>query len=203
MSARRIIMFNRLSADGYFAGPDGNLDWVVQDDEVDKAGAANIPDTDTMLFGRKTYQMFESFWPNALKDADESGARKPHATGQRSASMKDMAVWINDATKLVFSKTLKNVTWKNSRLIPAFDPREIEAMKTQPGKDMIVFGSGSLVSQLTKHDLIDEYRFVISPTLLGDGQTLLKNVGKISKLKLTGCKGYPTGNMILTYARAA
>jgi dihydrofolate reductase len=65
---------------------------------------------------------------------------------------------------------LKNVTWKNSRLIPAFDPREIEAMKTQPGKDMIVFGSGSLVSQLTKHDLIDEYRFVISPTLLGDGQ---------------------------------
>ena len=117
--------------------------------------------------------------------------------------MKDMAVWINDATKLVFSKTLKNVTWKNSRLIPAFDPREIEAMKAQPGKDMIVFGSGSLVSQLTKHDLIDEYRFVISPTLLGDGQTMLNNVGKVSKLKLTDCKGYPTGTMILTYARAA
>jgi dihydrofolate reductase len=54
-------MFNRVSVDGYFAGPDGNLDWVVQDDEVDKAGAAEIPKTDTMLFGRKTYQMFESF----------------------------------------------------------------------------------------------------------------------------------------------
>jgi dihydrofolate reductase len=81
MAVRRIIMFNRLSADGYFAGPDGNLDWVVQDDEVDKAGAANIPDTDTMLFGRKTYQMFESFWPNALKDADESGAENPTRRG--------------------------------------------------------------------------------------------------------------------------
>ena len=81
MAVRRIIMFNRLSADGYFAGPDGNLDWVVQDEDVDKAGAANIPDTDTMLFGRKTYQMFESFWPNALKDADESGAENPTRRG--------------------------------------------------------------------------------------------------------------------------
>jgi dihydrofolate reductase len=116
--------------------------------------------------------------------------------------MKDMAVWINDAVKLVFSKTLKNVTWKNSRLIPAFDPGEIDALKTQPGKNMIVFGSGSLVSQLTKHDLIDEYRFVVSPTLLGGGRTLLNDVEKISKLELIDCKAYPTGNVILTYGRA-
>jgi dihydrofolate reductase len=188
MAGRRIIMFNRVSADGYFAGPDGNLDWVVQDDAVDKAGAANIPDTDTILFGRKTYQMFESFWPNALKDADKSGARKPHATGQRSESMKDMAVWINEATKLVFSQTLKQVTWKNARLIRAFDPHDIEAMKSQSGKDMIVFGSGSLVSQLTKHDLIDEYRFVISPTLLGGGRTLLNESARSRSSSLPTAK---------------
>jgi len=201
--SRRIVMFNRVTADGYFAGPDGNLDWVVQDDEVDKAGAASIPDADTMLFGRKTYQMFESFWPKALEDANDAGARKPHSVGQRSESTKRMAVWINESTKIVFSKTLKKVSWNNSRLIRDVNPGEIEAMKRQPGKDMIVFGSGSLVSELTKHGLIDEYRFVISPTLLGDGQTLLHDVSKLSKLQLVEAREYHSGNVMLTYARAA
>ena len=64
-----------------------------------------------------------------------------------------MAVWINEAAKIVFSKTLEDVTWKNSRLLRTFDPREVEAMKKQPGPDMLIFGSGSIASQLTEHGL--------------------------------------------------
>jgi dihydrofolate reductase len=73
---RQIMMFNRVSEDGYFAGPDGNLDWVVPDEQVDKEGAAGIPEIDTVLFGRKTYQMFERFWPHVLEDTPT--ALDPH-----------------------------------------------------------------------------------------------------------------------------
>jgi dihydrofolate reductase len=83
-----------------------------------------------------------------------------------------MAVMLNEATKLVFSRTLKEVTWSNSDLRREFDAHEIEALKDQPGKDIMVFDSGSLVSQLTQHGLIDEYQFVVMPVLIGGGLNL-------------------------------
>ena len=110
-------------------------------------------------------------------------------------------VWINEATKLVFSKTRKDVTWKNSRRLAEFDPHEIEALKKQPGKDIMVFGSASIVSQLTEHGLIDEYHFVVTPTLLGSGRSLLSDVSKRSRLDLLEAKPYPSGNVRLRYAR--
>jgi dihydrofolate reductase len=110
-----------------------------------------------------------------------------------------MAVWINETTKLVFSRTLKKVTWKNSRIMEKVDPRAIAAMKGEPGKDMIVFGSGSIVSELTRHRLIDEYQFVVNPTLLGKGKPLMEGVLKGSKLRLLESKQYPSGNVVLRY----
>jgi dihydrofolate reductase len=104
-------------------------------------------------------------------------------------------------TKLVFSRTLKDVTWRNSRVLHELDPHEIEAMKRQPGNDMIVFGSGSIVSQLTQHGLIDEYQFVVSPILLGSGRPLLSGVSESSRLDLLEAKQYPSGNVMLRYAR--
>jgi dihydrofolate reductase len=109
---------------------------------------------------------------------------------------------INDAAKLVFSRSRKEVTWKNSRLIPELDPRGIDAMKRQPGKDMIIFGSGSIVSQLTQHGLIDEYQLVVSPVLLGGGVSLIRDVPGRLKLQLLEAKAYPTGNVMLRYAPA-
>src|SRR5947208_605791 len=153
---RRIVMFNWLTTDGYFSGPDGNLDWVVPDEEQAKAAARDIANCDTVLFGRRTYERFERFWRHA--DDDASTAPDPHRPGQRSREHRTIAVALNEMTKLVFSRTLKDVTWKNARLLHELDPREIETMKSRPGKDMIVFGSGSIVSQLTQHGLIDEYR---------------------------------------------
>ena len=113
-----------------------------------------------------------------------------------------MAVWINEATKVVFSRTRKDVTWRNSRLLHEFDPRQIEAMKTQPGKDIMIFGSGSIVSQLTQHGLIDEYQFVVSPIVLGSGRPLLSGVSKSSRLDLLEAKKYQSGNVMLRYARS-
>jgi dihydrofolate reductase len=193
------MAFNHVTADGYFSGPDGGLDWVVQDEEVARAGLAGMPGSDTILFGRRTYELFAGFWPRALDES--TTAPDPHAAGRRSHDMRAMAVWLNETAKLVFSRTLKDVTWRNSRLLPALDPREIEAMKSQPGKDMIVFGSGSIVSQLTQHGLIDEYQFVVSPLLLGSGRPLLSGVPKSLRLDLLEAKQYPSGNVMLRYAR--
>ncbi len=113
-----------------------------------------------------------------------------------------MATFLNDVTKVVFSKTRKDVTWKNSHLLRELDPHEIEAMKRRPGKDMLLFGSGSVVSQLTQHGLIDEYQFVVSPLLLGSGRPLLSDVSRRLKLDLLEAKAYPSGNVMLRYARA-
>jgi len=93
------------------------------------------------------------------------------------------------------------VTWQNSRILHEFEPREIETMKRQPGKNMIVFGSGSIVTQLTQHGLIDEYQFVLCPILLGSGRPLLGDVSKNLRLELVEAKQYQSGDVMLRYAR--
>lgn len=198
---RRIVMFNHVAADGSFTGPDGSLGWVVQDEEVNRSGAKGMSGVDTILFGRRTYEMFAGFWPHALDDSPT--APSPHAKGQRSEAMRAQAVFLNETPKLVFSRTLQDVSWKNSRLLQKLDPEEIDAMKRQPGRDMIVFGSGSIVSQLTDHGLIDEYHFVVSPIFLGGGRPLLSGLTKDQKLELREAKAHPSGNVVLRYARKA
>lgn len=197
---RRIVMFNHVSADGHFSAPDGNLHWVRPDEELDRAGAASMPGADTILFGRRTYDLFESFWPSALNDSPT--APDPHDAGRQSAAVRAIGMWIDEATKLVFSRTRTAATWRNSRILPDLDPHAIDVMKQQPGKDIMLFGSGSIVSQLTQHGLIDEYQFVVSPILLGQGQPLLNHVTTSIKLVLVDATTYPSGNVVLRYTPA-
>jgi dihydrofolate reductase len=197
---RRIVMFNWLTADAYFAGPDGNLDWVVPDEAQARAAARDIAGFDTVLFGRRTYELFEGFWRHALDDSDT--VPDPHRRGQRSREHRVVAVALNAMTKLVFSRTLKDVTWNHARLVRELDPREIQTMKRQPGKNMIVFGSGSIVSQLTQPGLIDEYRFVVCPIFVGSGRPLLSGLSRRLELTLLEAKGYDSGDVLLRYARA-
>lgn len=192
-------MFNRVSADGYFASQSGDLSWAVPDDAIDRAGAERMPEVDAMLFGRRTYQAFESFWPNAVGDSET--AADPHAPGRYSGALRAMAEWINATEKLVFSRTLKTVNWHNSHLLGEFEPQAVQALKEQPGKNIIVFGSGSIVSRLTEYRLIDEYQFVIGPLLLGSGRQLLTGVPHSLRLELLEAKQYDSGNVVLRYAR--
>jgi dihydrofolate reductase len=202
---RRIVMWNRVTADGYFAGPEGGLEWVVPDPELDRSAADAIEGdgVDALLLGRRTYEMFESFWPHALKN--ESGYPDPHDPGRvlrLSPEMRAMAVMLNKATKFVFSRTLKKATWENSRILRAVDPKAIRAMKRETGKDIMIFGSGSIVSRLTEHRLIDEYQFVVNPVLLGKGQPLLREVSTKVPLTLEETKKYPSGIVLLRYGIA-
>lgn len=195
---RRIVTFNRVSADGYFAAPDGNLDWVVPEPALDRAVAEGLSGHGTIVFGRRTYEMFEGFWPHVLEDAGT--APDPHDARRRSPELRAMAVWINEATKIVFSRTRKDVAWQGSRLLRTVDPEAIEALKRESGPDILIFGSASIVSQFTQHGLIDEYHLLVSPILLGSGRSWLNGASTV-RLDLRQAAPYPSGNVMLRYAR--
>jgi dihydrofolate reductase len=194
---RKIVLFDRVTVDGSFSGPGGDLGWAVPDDELDAAGAAGTHDADTMLFGRVTYEMFESFWPKL--DEGATTARDPHADGRSSKAIRAMGVWINQSRKIVFSRTRTEVRWKNSELVSTFDPRTVEALKRGPGKEIMIFGSGSIVRELTAHGLIDEYALVVSPLLLAGGRPLFAGLPRTTKLRLLEAKAFPSGNVRLRY----
>jgi dihydrofolate reductase len=188
---RRIVMFNRVTPEGHFTAMDGNYqELIVPDDGIDRFGAEAIPKFDTVLLGRRTYELFAAFWPYALDDRSLPPA------------LCAMAVGLNEMTKMVFSKTLPEATWRNSRVVRTLDPGEIEAMKRQPGRDIVVLGSGTIVSQLTRHGLIDEYQLVLGPVLVGNGRPLIDTHGVPARLPLdlVEATAYPSGNVLLRYA---
>jgi dihydrofolate reductase len=156
---------------------------------------------DTVVFGRRTYELFEGFWRHAV--VDQFGTiPDPHHPGRRSPEHGAIAIALARMNKIVFSRSMKDATWENSRLLRERDPREIETMKAQSGKDLIIFGSGSIVSEFTRHGLIDEYQFALCPVLLGSGHTLVRSVSKRLPLDLREAKRLPSGDVILCYARA-
>jgi dihydrofolate reductase len=141
--------------------------------------------------------MFESFWPHALDDSDTSP--NPHVAGQRSPEMKAFAVWINEAEKLVFSRTRKEFPWKNTRHLGELTPTAVRSLKAEKGADLLIFGSGQVVSQLSEHALVDEYWFVVSPLLLGSGRPLIGGLEESRRLQLLEAKAYPEGNVSVRY----
>jgi dihydrofolate reductase len=196
---RRIVMFNNVSADGCFSDAQGGLGWVVQDAELNRANAAaaaaSVEGSGTILFGRRTYEMFAAFWPHVARDTPA-----PHGRGPLGPEMLAMADMLNRSEKVVFSRTLQEPSWRGTRVLRALDPQAIEAMKRGPGSDIMVFGSGSVVSQLTQHRLIDEYQMVVSPVALGPGKRLFEELPHAARLRLLDAKPYPSGVVMLRYA---
>ena len=106
---------------------------------------------------------------------------------------------MNKLQKIVFSKTLNNAGWNNSKIVRENVSEEVQEMKTLPGKDMVIFGSGEIVSYLTQHGLIDEYRIILNPVILGEGNPMFKNISDKIKLNLFKIKKLKSGVIILYY----
>ncbi|NGM82053.1 dihydrofolate reductase family protein [Paenibacillus sp. 7124] len=182
---RKIVLFNNISVDGYYAGPGGEIDWFIHDPEVNQAAHERMS-PDTVLFGRATYQMFEGYWPHvAANPKAPEGARR-------------MANELNQMTKVVFSSTLQEVSWMNSRLLSGNLQEEVRRLKEGEGADITIFGSGTIVQQLAKAGLIDEYLLVLTPVVIGNGKPLFIDAGKM-KLELLEARSFSSGIVLLHY----
>jgi dihydrofolate reductase len=198
---RRIVAFDRVSADGYFSAAGGDLSWSVPEPAFDQeVGKGMGEGAGTLLFGRRTFDMFESFWPNVLKA--DGNVPDPHAPGRENPGMRAMAEWLDGAEKLVFSRTRDGAAWRNTRFLGELTPGAVEALKREPGRDIMIFGSGSVVSQLSDHGLVDEYWLLVTPVLLGGGRSLVEGLSRRVRLSLVEAKPYPEGNVGLRYAPA-
>lgn len=186
---RKIVVFNLISLDGFFAGEDGNIDWHMVDDEFNDFAVEHTKEFGAIIFGKTTYQLFEDFWPKALHDP------------KMSPEDLEVAKTIDDVEKIVFSKSLKEVTWKNSKLFHEIDPEEVKKWKAEEGKPIAIFGSGTIVQQFTKLGLIDEYRILVNPVILGKGKSMFAGV-EMQKLKLINTRTFGNGNVLLTYEPA-
>lgn len=180
---RKLIMFNMLTLDGYFEGTNREIDWHVVDKEFNEFAIEQLNSADVLLFGRITYQLMAAYWP----------------TEQTIKNDPVVAGIMNSISKIVFSKTLTSIEWNNSRLIKENAAEEIIKLKKEKGKDIIILGSGNLTSFLTQLRLIDEFRIMLNPVILGNGNPLFKTIkGKI-ELKLIKTRAFNSGNVLLYY----
>jgi dihydrofolate reductase len=178
---RKIIVSNYVSLDGFFAGPNGEIDWFVWDEETAEYSKELAASIDAILFGRVTYELMASYWPAA-------NAEDPVITE-----------YMNHSPKIVFSRTLEKADWKNTRLVKEINKEEILDIKKQPGKDMVIYGSGSIVSTFTQMGLIDDYRIFVNPVVLGSGKPMFKGLNERLKLGLLGTKTFHCGVVLLHY----
>jgi dihydrofolate reductase len=180
---RKIIVSNMVSIDGYIEGPNRELDWHVVDEDFMKYSEEMLNSVDTILFGRVTYEMMASYWT-----APEAKINYPFTAGK-----------MNSLPKIVFSKTLGNLEWENSSLIKENIKEEMFKLKQIHGKDIVILGSGSIVSVFTQMGIIDEYRMIISPVILGAGKSQFDGGFYKKNLNLTGVKKLASGVIILYY----
>jgi dihydrofolate reductase len=180
---RNVVLSMQVSLDGFIARANGELDWHLVDREVNEYARDLLDSFDTLVFGRVTYQLMASYWPTAITN-DPVEAR--------------IAERLNTLPKVVFSRTLKKVEWKNSRLATGGVAEEIRKMKEQPGKD-IGIGGTSLVAVLAPLGLIDDYRILVVPVVLGTGKSLFKDIKKSISLKLRETRTFGSGLVLLAY----
>jgi dihydrofolate reductase len=186
---RKLILSMNLTLDGFMAGPDCELDWHFErwTSEMAESLCEELSKADTILLGRVTYSAMARYWPQKAKDL--------------SFQRDDLAFasMMNNYAKVVFSRTLVSATWNNSRLVKKDVMKEILSMKLQPGKNMIIYGSGRLASLLMRNGLIDEYRLWIHPVVLGKGKPLFKDLTGKLHLKLMEARTFGSGVIVLYY----
>jgi dihydrofolate reductase len=183
---RKLIVFNNVSLDGYFAGENGDISWAHSgndDAEWNAFVAENASGGGQLLFGRITYELMAGYWP----------------TPQAIKNDPVVAEGMNSMPKVVFSRTLEKASWNNTKLVKSDIAAEIRKMKKEPGEGMAILGSGSIVSQLAQEGLIDEFQIVVNPVVLGKGKTMFDGISEKLNLKLTKSRTFSNGKVLLCY----
>lgn len=178
---RKIVAVLFLSLDGVMESPE-NWTPAYGNDELGQEAKVGMAGADTLLLGRRTYEIFAAYWPN--KTAKDEPL---------------FADWLNNTPKLVASTTLRKVEWKNSTLIKGDVLEGVRKLKQRPGKDVIILGSATLVRSLLRAGLLDELRLTLYPIIVGTGGRLFEDGADQMALKLVEAKTFSTGVLFLNY----
>ena len=180
---RNVFLFMMVTLDGFFEGPNQEIDWHNVDEEFNEFAIQQLDEVDTLLFGRVTYEGMASYWPTPFaKENDPIIADK-----------------MNTVPKIVFSKTLDKAEWNNSRLVKEHVTEEISKLKQQQGRDLAIFGSSKLAASLLQMGLIDELRIMVNPIILGSGKSLFNGIHDKLNLKLLKTRTFRSGNVLHYY----
>jgi dihydrofolate reductase len=183
---RKLFMFNLITLDGFFEGPNKDISWHNVDAEFNDYAIEMLNSLDMLLFGRVTYELMAGYWPtpDAMKDDPIVAER------------------MNNLSKIVFSRTLNKAEWNNTRLVKESSAEEVAKLKHLPGKDLALFGSSNLALTLIQQNLIDEYRIIVNPVVLGQGTPLFSGISDRLNLKLLKARTFKSGNVLLNYEPA-
>lgn len=176
-----------VSLDGYIEGPNNEMNWSVWDTEMEHYMMNFLRDTDIFIYGRRAYEVMKQYWP--------------HVTTDTNFPERDMEFVhrMNETPKLILSRTLTHAEW-NSRIVHGEQmPEEIKTIKNQPGKNIALFAGAETASFFVNHDLIDEYRIIVNPVILGSGKPLFNHVRDKRDIKLIKARPFPSGIVILQY----
>jgi dihydrofolate reductase len=185
---RRLMVFENVTLDGYFTDAKGDMSWAHRggDPEWDAFTTENAKGGGEMLFGRVTYDLMKSYWPTPAAAKDNPV----------------VAEQMNSLPKVVFSRSMDKASWSNTKIVKGDIAAEVRKMKNAAGRDMVLMGSGTIVSQLAPEGVIDEYQVVVHPLVLGKGRTLFEGIKETLALKVTKTRAFRNGNVLLSYEPA-
>jgi dihydrofolate reductase len=186
---RKLIFFMHTSLDSFVAGPNGEMNFITVNDTMFDFIGTMTAEADTALYGRVTYEMMQGYWPTAGEKPNASKHDIEHSN------------WYNKVSKIVLSKTLDETGLHNTKVIGDHLSENINKLKNQEGKNILIFGSPSASQSLLNEGLIDEFWLFVNPIILGKGMPLFKDVTGTTKLNLIESKTFPGGVIALHYGR--
>jgi dihydrofolate reductase len=186
---RKLVLFIHLSLDGFASDADGGLRWISFDADLQHYADGIVATVGSPVYGRNTYELMAGYWPGVLNDPTENERDRAHAK------------WVDGATKYVFSRTMKKADWNNTVVINDNIATEINKLKEQPGKDLVIFGSPGLAHSMMELDVIDEYQLTLNPVLLGAGKQVFAKIKNKTNLRLVRATPLKSGVIGLHYAR--
>jgi dihydrofolate reductase len=186
---RKLIFFMHTSLDSFVAGPNGEMNFITVNETMFNFIGTMTAEADSALYGRVTYEMMQGYWPTA---GDEPGASKHDI---------EHSNWYNRVSKVVLSKTLNEAELQNTTVISDNLSENINKIKQQEGKNILIFGSPRASQALLNEGLIDEFWLFVNPVILGKGMPLFKDVTGTTKLNLIESKTFPGGVIALHYGK--
>lgn len=180
---RKITAFLFTSLNGYYKGENNDIDWHANGPEEIEFAQNKLQEGKTLLFGRKTYEMMRNFWTSPMA----------------YELFPNVALRLNQAEKVVCSRTLSNEDWNNTTIISDKLEEQIKALKETEGEDITLMGSATLLKQLAEADLVDEYEIMVDPVLLGSGTPAFEGLKKNLELQITDARLFRESGTLLLY----